>query len=62
LVKQDSNVFGALVQMLKGENLGAARTLNIKGNAHGVRRGWFMWPANFDPTWLESCNGFEEKK
>lgn len=30
----------------------------VKGNVNGIRRGWFMWPMNFDPTWLESCDGF----
>ncbi len=36
--------------------------LNIKGNSQGIRHGWFMWPVNFDPTWLESCDGFESKE
>lgn len=35
--------------------------LGIRGNAHGIRNGWFCWPINFDPVWLESCNGFEQK-
>ncbi len=35
--------------------------LKVKGNAHGIRSGWFMWPINFDPVWLEECDGFEEK-
>lgn len=35
----------------------AAKT---KGNSHGIRNGWFMWPLNFDPTWLESCDGFSD--
>lgn len=30
----------------------------VKGNKHGIMHGWFMWPLNFDPTWLEACNGF----
>ena len=34
--------------------------LGVVGNAHGIRHGWFNWPFNFDPTWLESCDGFEE--
>lgn len=58
LVKQDSNPFGALVDMLSGKNIEAARTLKIQGDAHGIRCGWFMWPANFDPTWLINCDGF----
>ena len=33
-----------------------------KGNAHGIRHGWFRWPYNFDPLWLEACDGFEAKE
>ena len=36
--------------------------LNIKANAHGVKSGWFMWPVNFDPVWLENCDGFSPKE
>jgi hypothetical protein len=32
---------------------------NIKADPHGVRNGWFMWPFNFDPVWLQECYGFE---
>ena len=35
--------------------------LGIKGHPQGIRRGWFMWPVNFDPTWLIECNGYLEK-
>jgi len=35
--------------------------LNIKGNEHGIANGWFAWPWNFDPTWLENCDGFTPK-
>ena len=35
--------------------------LNIRGNTHGIRMGWFNWPANFDPTWLDNCDGFLQK-
>jgi len=34
----------------------------IQANYHGIKRGWFNWPWNFDPTWLENCNAFKEKK
>ena len=40
----------------------AALALGIEANAHGIRNGWFNWPWNFDPVWLESCDGFEEKE
>ena len=34
--------------------------LNIRGNKIGINGGWFMWPVNFDPNWLENCEGFEK--
>jgi hypothetical protein len=40
----------------------AAQQLGIKGNAHGIRQGWFYWPYNFDPVWLEACKGFKQRK
>lgn len=35
--------------------------LAIRANPAGVEGGWFMWPMNFDPTWLENCDGAEDK-
>ena len=58
----DDNPFGALVDMLQGKAMDAAKELNIKGNLAGIKNGWFMWPANFDPIWLENCDGWEEVK
>jgi len=40
----------------------AAKKLNVTGNPLGIRRGWFNWPFNFDPVWLESCDGLEARK
>jgi len=34
----------------------------VVGNPHGIKNGWFVWPFNFDPIWVESCNGFEHKE
>jgi len=50
-----------MFDMFNRNNIILAQKLNISGNAHGVRNGWFWWPVNFDPVWLESCNGFKEK-
>jgi len=36
--------------------------LNVTGKQRGIEMGWFNWPFNFDPVWLESCDGFEEKE
>ena len=38
------------------------RKLNIKADPHGICNGWFIWPINFDPVWLENCDGFESKE
>ena len=62
LIKQDDNMFGALVEMLQGKSAEVAKKLGIKGHPQGIKSGWFMWPANFDPTWLLECNGFSEIK
>lgn len=34
----------------------------VIGNNHGIANGWFIWPFNFDPTWLVSCTGYETKE
>ena len=38
------------------------KTANVKGHECGRKNGWFMWPFNFDPTWLLECDGFEESE
>lgn len=39
----------------------AMAALKIHADPYGVAHGWFVWPMNFDPTWLTSCEGFEMK-
>ena len=34
----------------------------VNGNPTGIKRGWFRWPLNFDPAWLEACDGFSDDK
>ena len=57
---------GELLALLKGHMASimgsGADALGIKANAHGVRRGWFNWPYNFDPTWLQHCDGFTPRE
>ena len=38
-----------------------ANPAKVTGDPGGIRRGWFAWPYNFDPTWLVSCNSFVPK-
>jgi hypothetical protein len=51
----------AALAIFMGHDLNPKGTLKVVGNSHGIRNGWFMFPVNFDPTWLESCNGFTSK-
>lgn len=37
---------------------GGHAVLEVKGSPHGISNGWFTWPVDFDPTWLEVCSGF----
>lgn len=39
----------------------AAADLHIAAAAQGIRNGWFLWPVNFDPVWLERCDGFQAR-
>jgi len=55
----DTDMFSGLFNNNNSEN---GTKLNIRGNLHGIRSGWFMWPVNFDPVWLENCDGFKDKE
>ncbi len=35
--------------------------LKIKINPQGIRGGWAFHPLNFDPVWIEDCEGYEPK-
>jgi hypothetical protein len=36
-----------------------SKQMGIFGNKTGIKNGWFNWPFNFDPIWLERCAKFE---
>lgn len=31
---------------------------HVEGVPHGIVKGWFKWPVNYDPVWLVSCDGY----
>jgi hypothetical protein len=39
-----------------------SKLVKVVGTPHGIEKGWFMWPFNFDPVWLESCNAHITKE
>lgn len=55
------SIFGSVGRCAPVIDLDTAVELGIKANPTGIANGWFQWPYNFDPTWLEECNGFEAK-
>lgn len=61
---QADNEFTAMVEMLANIDrvTAAAQQLHLTGHRVGILRGWFLWPANFDPTWLLTCDGFQAKE
>lgn len=51
----------ALANGVYGE-LRLSEDLIVKGAKTGIRGGWFHYPIDFDPVWVESCTGFEAKQ
>lgn len=51
---------GAVMQLIRGT--GVIKGMHVVGNKHGIDNGWFQFPWNFDPIWLEECDGFESNK
>lgn len=39
-----------------------SKTIKVKGDPHGIKCGWFNHPFNFDPVWLEECDGYNPKE
>lgn len=35
--------------------------LVIEFDEYGIRKGWAMWPIDFDPTWLRQCKFYQAK-
>lgn len=51
-----------IFKFLSRANVQNTLKLQIRAHPHGIRKGWFMWPVNFDPVWLENCEGFVAKE
>ncbi len=41
---------------------GLAAKHGVVGTDHAKLRGWFAWPFNFDPVWLEACALYESRE
>ena len=63
---EGDDLVGGLMTMIgnvmSDKGIPGAAELRIKGNAHGIEQGWFYWPFNYDPVWLENCDGYEARE
>lgn len=50
-----------LFDFLNETNTENMNKLHIQATQYGVLIGWFIWPINFDPVWIENCDGFTPK-
>lgn len=50
-----------MILLIKGSTRSSPNGVEVTANPHGIQKGWFVYPLNFDPVWLESCDGFSEK-
>lgn len=57
---EPSNRIATPYFLLIGKRPPLMELMNVSGSQHGIDSGWFMWPINFDPVWLETCNGFKK--
>lgn len=61
-VGQIMAIFQEMTSGIRLQGVPPDQAIHVTGDRHGIARGWFFWPANFDPTWLTSCDGFEKVK
>lgn len=59
-IDEDGGSLFSIVSSLMGKDDNAMDKLNISLNSTGVKNGWAYWPVNFDPIWIDNCDGFEE--
>jgi len=67
LVKKNKTINNPLVELLQlFGSVGrvqpftiAPKKMNMKFNEYGVKNNWCFFPFNFDPIWIENCNGFK---
>lgn len=61
IVAENELVMVAYGHRITLEDASKRRRRLVKGNQHGINNGWFCWPIDFDPVWLEECLLFEPK-
>lgn len=60
LISFSDELFDFLKTLTNEHKLKKIYRLNLQAAEQGIEGGYFIWPFNFDPTWLQNCDGFEE--
>ena len=61
--KTEGSGLAGLFSAMSGGKMPPMKTgLKVKGSEQGISGGWFNHPLNFDPVWLEECDGFKKEK
>jgi hypothetical protein len=56
-----AQVFGIIASVGRIGPVKVDTGLHVTGEPDGIKNGWFVWPISFDPLWLKTCDGFEQK-
>lgn len=48
----------APMHLMMGVQSASMRALDLHADPYGVASGWCLWPLNFDPIWIDQCNGY----
>lgn len=57
----EKSPFIELVSIMGGGLFMNNNSIGVTGERHGIKMGWFNFPLNFDPCWLLTCDGFDQK-
>ena len=57
-LEKPGELINTISSIFAPESNPVAKKLNITMNQHGIRNGWCSWPMNFDPIWINNCQGF----
>ena len=58
---EPSNRLATPYFLLIGKRSPLMKLMNVSAHQHGIDSGWCMWPIDFDPVWIETCDRFKAK-
>lgn len=66
IVGNSDTLLSMMKSLIEDNKLGYTGSLGLKlkkdYEEYALSNGYFIFPINFDPGWIENCNGFEEAK